>query len=313
MKAIDETGNRYGKLLVLERAKSKKGKTRWLCECSCGTKKVMNIWDIKTGKTRSCGCLRGKDEMWNRYGNLVVVSITKNGGGRQVKWTCMCDCGNLVDVAGTALRCGHTKSCGCLKMVDETGKRYGRLIVIRKVGYGKNRKSKWLCRCDCGAEVVATIDNLKSGGTKSCGCLRRERTYLGEGVASFNRMISSMKHGASTRGHKWELTDDQVRGLTGKNCHYCDRRPSNRFSTTSNTGDWVYNGLDRVDNTIGYRVDNVVPCCADCNMAKHTRSYDDFVKWIGRVYHNLIGVENAKDDFMSLVVVPNRSSRSRAC
>lgn len=59
--------------------------------------------------------------------------------------------------------------------------RFGRLVVIKKVGYhqfpSKKRTSKWLCRCDCENYVEVTLASLRNGHTKSCGCLRKELLF----------------------------------------------------------------------------------------------------------------------------------------
>lgn len=60
-------------------------------------------------------------------------------------------------------------------MVDLTGKRYGRLVVA-EFDRLQNHKTYWKCTCDCGLSVIATGNNLRSGNTASCGCLRREKT-----------------------------------------------------------------------------------------------------------------------------------------
>lgn len=60
-------------------------------------------------------------------------------------------------------------------MVDLTGQKFGRLTAVSFCGV-KNHKARWKCMCDCGLSVIATANNLKSGNTKSCGCLRREIT-----------------------------------------------------------------------------------------------------------------------------------------
>lgn len=67
------------------------------------------------------------------------------------------------------------------KKVDLNNQRYGKLTIL---GPAENIGSKtaWLCRCDCGAEIVVKTHNLRSGHTKSCGCQNREggsRTALG--------------------------------------------------------------------------------------------------------------------------------------
>ncbi len=124
-----------------------------------------------------------------RFGRLVVLGregnarIGKDGQYRPA-WRCICDCGTECIVAGTNLRSGNTKSCGCLRkrgrpVKDLTGRRFGRLTVIRQTGVyraPKARKSAaiWLCRCDCGTEIRARADQLRQGEVKSCGCLRDE-------------------------------------------------------------------------------------------------------------------------------------------
>lgn len=57
---------------------------------------------------------------------------------------------------------------------DLTNNKFGRLTAIIYAGKTKDRHSKWLCRCDCGNEVVVNSNLLTSGHTKSCGCLRKE-------------------------------------------------------------------------------------------------------------------------------------------
>jgi hypothetical protein len=55
--------------------------------------------------------------------------------------------------------------------VELAGQRFGRLEVIRYAFYDK--KSFWLCRCDCGREGLFASANLRSGNSQSCGCDRK--------------------------------------------------------------------------------------------------------------------------------------------
>ena len=59
------------------------------------------------------------------------------------------------------------------KLIDYTGQRFGRLTVVEQMP-AIRRKARWLCRCDCGAEVVKSADHLRRGHAKSCGCLRSD-------------------------------------------------------------------------------------------------------------------------------------------
>ena len=61
------------------------------------------------------------------------------------------------------------------KAYDITGGRFGRLTALRSNGVGRCWAEQWVCRCDCGREVLVYKNNLLSGHTCSCGCLRRDR------------------------------------------------------------------------------------------------------------------------------------------
>ena len=66
------------------------------------------------------------------------------------------------------------------KLVDLTGKQFDRLTVIKRVpdyiqSNGRKR-TMWLCMCECGNYITVDGEHLKSGATKSCGCLQRELT-----------------------------------------------------------------------------------------------------------------------------------------
>lgn len=126
----DRTGERYGKLTVLERASDAvypSGKlVRWLCKCDCGTEKI--IIGANLAKTYSCGCEAHKntklqDITGQRFGSLVVLERAENqvlpSGQSQTMWKCKCDCGSIVVVRGTHLKDGFTKSCGCMKSLGE--------------------------------------------------------------------------------------------------------------------------------------------------------------------------------------------------
>lgn len=116
-----------------------------------------------------------RDITGQRFGYLTVVSRAesrRNEKGYAV-WVCLCDCGKTREVDTHALRCG-CGSCGCrTTFVDHTGERFGRLTALRVAGK-RNWYVSWLCRCDCGNECEVSSRQLRTGDTKSCGCLRRE-------------------------------------------------------------------------------------------------------------------------------------------
>jgi len=62
------------------------------------------------------------------------------------------------------------------KVIDLTGQKFGRLIVIKRLVNDKYSRALWLCRCICGQVNIVRTSDLNSGNTKSCGCLRKEIT-----------------------------------------------------------------------------------------------------------------------------------------
>lgn len=62
-----------------------------------------------------------------------------------------------------------------MKLIDLTDQKYGRLTVIRR-GETVNKRTMWVCSCECGRETVVEAHNLKTGHTSSCGCVQREKT-----------------------------------------------------------------------------------------------------------------------------------------
>lgn len=131
-KKIDLTGQVFGRLTVIGEEYPRKTKNlRWLCQCECGNYKAVRGYDLKSGKTQSCGCLRnervreaiGNQLIGERFGKLVVLeqvdSIREPSGTLRTAWLCQCDCGNKVIVKTLNLKSGDTSSCGCNKSKGE--------------------------------------------------------------------------------------------------------------------------------------------------------------------------------------------------
>ena len=74
-----------------------------------------------------------------------------------------------------------------MKSLNLLNQRFGRLVVIKRVENSPHGETKWLCKCDCGNEVIVFGSNLKKQHTLSCGCLRKEKTierHITHGLAS---------------------------------------------------------------------------------------------------------------------------------
>lgn len=72
-----------------------------------------------------------------------------------------------------------------VRIKDLTGQKFGRLTVIKKVGSNKYNRTLWLCKCECGNETITNALSLKTGNTKSCGCLQKKHiSQLGKASAT---------------------------------------------------------------------------------------------------------------------------------
>lgn len=148
------------------------------------------------------------------------------------------------------------------RFVDITGERYGRLIVLRHVGFAENHQSLWECQCDCGKTHIVPKKSLTGGGTKSCGCLRSERTKIG-----------CTKHGMITHSKRAKIYDVWVamkQRCTNPNNKYYRRYGGRGIRVCQEWindfkafYDWsIANGyseglhLDRIDNDGSYSPDN---------------------------------------------------------
>ncbi len=176
--------------------------------------------------------------------------------------------------------------------INYIGKRFGKLVILslveRKRKTGKNRLiPMYLCKCDCGNEKIAKWEFLNNGDTKSCGCLQRETVTKPLGESGFNILFSRYKKGAEKRGLVFELNKDQFREMTQRNCFYCGISPSTVCIQNRMNGAYTYNGIDRIDSSKGYLLNNVVSCCGVCNCMKRHYSLEDFKNYIARIYHYL--------------------------
>ena len=114
-----------------------------------------------------------------KFGKLTVIEMVgERVSGRHPNWLCKCDCGNESIKSAVALRGGNNPSCGCAVTQLQREKnnlsqqRFGKLIALRPLNESnKKRHILWVCKCDCGKESIVASSELKSGHTKSCGCL----------------------------------------------------------------------------------------------------------------------------------------------
>lgn len=191
-----------------------------------------------------------------------------------------------------------------MKKEDLLGRVFGRLTVIGSAEpVGKRKRSAWLCRCECGVEKVVKSEELKNGDTKSCGCLNDEKRS--ERAAAMYGACVKYHPSETTARRVWRaqyndgLAFEDFMRISQMPCHYCGEEPNNvqngpatdkkSSAFARENGDFIYNGLDRVDSNKPHTLENVVPCCKWCNYAKRERTVAEFEIWAERLYKKMFG------------------------
>lgn len=124
------------------------------------------------------------DCIGSKFNRLIVLDEFRENNKTYCK--CVCDCKNKCVVLKSQLKNGKTKSCGCInkKYKDiKIGDVFNKLTVIDY----SDKTDKWygkyfVCKCECGKELVVNKRNLNNGNTKSCGCIKgqsfmKQNTY----------------------------------------------------------------------------------------------------------------------------------------
>ncbi len=152
--------------------------------------------------------------------------------------------------------------------------------------------------CNCGNKLLGRAKDIKRGKIKSCGCLHKEKAkQMGfenkkeKGSSGINVIYRTYFKRAIERNLEFNLDRITFEKLILDNCYFCGTPPKNeiKLSYTGNSvnGQIKRNGIDRLDNTKGYTLENSVTCCTRCNYAKHTTDLQTFVKWSENLYLNL--------------------------
>lgn len=156
-----------------------------------------------------------------RFGKLTVIK--ELGGGRIL---CRCDCGREKEFNKSNVKRGLAKSCGsCVRrhtrrdlIKDVTGKRFGKLVVIRELGY-----RRVLCKCDCGNVKEVNKSHLLSGDIISCGCKMRKnaiearapKLYEGTDINKISTATATSRSSTGIRGVSYSTRREKYRANIG--------------------------------------------------------------------------------------------------
>jgi hypothetical protein len=237
-----------------------------------------------------------KEFVGKKFGKLTIENIFRKNNIAYAKYKC--ECGKSKIVQFLCLKNRNNISCGCQNnasfkkqiIKEYVGKRFG-IVVIKNIFF-ENKKSKCEIECDCGTKKVTDFKRIKSGQTKSCGCLKLRTGKIGNKGTditqkyplknifglNINGALLRYKANAKYKNRQWLLTDTEATEIMHSCCFYCGTIPK------------PFVGIDRIDNNKDYLIDNCVACCKTCNLAKRDMSVDEFRKWIDKVFHHINNV-----------------------
>jgi 5-methylcytosine-specific restriction endonuclease McrA len=242
-------GKRFGNLNIISVAEdyvSPKGRKgiQYLCQCSCGRRVVIRRSTLLGGATQCKFCARSQevvDLTGKVFGELVVIKRTANrefsSGRSVVAWLCRCSCGNSIEVTGTNLQSGSTRSCGCKSIEWRSGENNGSwkggiTPVYTKLRNGvKNQQWK---------EAVMDRDNYtcQCCGDASGGNLNVHHIFpFGKILEKFN--ITTQQEGENCR-KMWDISN----GITL--CETCHKAFHSEFGFTfSEENFWAWLKLNK--------------------------------------------------------------------
>ncbi len=240
-----------------------------------------------------------KDWTGIRHNNFTFIRPTDKKYRGKILWEVQCDCGELLIAEPARLK--NVQSCrkcaGIKSRKDWTGQKYHRLTFIRPTDQKRDTGIIWECLCDCGTITYIQPCSATNGKTKSCGCLALEHaSALGKASGDVNRVFEP--HISSAR-RVWkstysEIDFDTFYAMSQCTCVYCGRLPfrvmneacwrKHASDKAKQEGDFIYNGLDRIDSNKSHTIDNLVTSCWDCNHMKGTRTHAEFLAHIKRIY-----------------------------
>lgn len=175
-KKVDLTGQRFGKLTVLETLYGYNGYNRATHKCVCDCGEILYLTDNMNDRNSCIKCSyenNRKDYTGQKFGKLTVLEMLYSYKDNETFCRCECECGNVFITRMSGLVTGNTTSCGCNHSPSLLGNKYGKLTVVAELPSDTPQRL-WLCECECGNEVKVHSYTLTSGHTQSCGCLRSE-------------------------------------------------------------------------------------------------------------------------------------------
>lgn len=168
------------------------------------------------------------------------------------------------------------------------GARFGSLVVLRVNRGAKNKHNTADCKCDCGEEGSHRLTRLRNGLSTQCHKCGAKSSWANRARSNSDdmasgRFFSGYVDNAKRRGLSFELSKEDCIALFTSPCSYCGIEPAKVRKARNREDGAAFNGIDRVDSSLGYIPSNCVSCCSECNLSKRDMSRDEFIAMAIRI------------------------------
>jgi hypothetical protein len=241
------------------------------------------------------------DKTGLRFGKLLVISKENND-----TYLCKCDCGVERLFRDKNLCKTGSKSCGC--NMGKWGRGINFLGMTRKLltCTAKLPDDKWEWTCKCGNKIILSgwrKYNIKCCSL-SCPELNKERgaSHRKPKNRTINEQYNSHIYNAKIRNLNSLQKEDWLK-IVFLPCYYCGETDTRNYAKypayrkklkNTLTEDIIaefevkMNGVDRLDSTKGYDIENCVPCCGTCNFIKSDCTEEKFIIHITKIYKHYV-------------------------
>lgn len=251
----DLTGQKFGKLTVLNLSKYENKKYMWNTICDCGTAKEVWTSNLTRLKITSCGCSANKPSLIGEkfgYGTVISASESRRESNRQ-EWILLCDCGNRYTATTSSLRgkisC-RTTSCGCMSTPSGSKSKYWK-------GHGEITGAMW-------SNIIGR-------------CKRSDKEYLVCDISIAEAYEIYLRQSKKCVYTGWDLSFGETIRVDGK-VKIIKRTAS----------------LDRIDSSKGYTNSNVQWIHKHVNSMKNSYSEEYFLKICNAITNYTLSKGGAK-------------------
>jgi len=301
LKIIDIIGQKFNRLTVIrfDHIKIPRGTRMYLCKCDCGKETFVSSHSLRKGGIKSCGCAATDFEPIIASARMVwrdlYWELTFDEFYNLSQQNCFY-CGDEPRNLHTLKHCPKRPQESIdrsyfyyngLDRVDNNLSHILNNVVPCCAICNKAKKNRTL------NEFNDHIDNLLK--TNKIDMVEYnyphnliDTTFL---LDKENRSLKSSIKKKFRYYSDGDLTLEQFYQLSQMNCYYCsipkflifNNAGKNSSERAKITGNFIYNGLDAVNNNLEHNYNNVVPCCQDCNYAKRDMNLEKFYDWIERL------------------------------